>query len=95
MFQHFVITRFNLRQKDWVASKSNNQVLTDQWMENRLTLFTHYCFPSLLMQSEQNFTLLMFFDITTPEKNRSTISQLQQQFPNFIPVFIDGMDAFY
>ena len=95
MFQHFVITRFNLRQKDWVTSKSNNQVLTDEWMENRLRLFTHYCFPSLLMQSEQNFTWLVFFDITTPVKYRSIISQLQQQFPNFMPIFIDGMDEFY
>ncbi|MGO4891672.1 glycosyltransferase [Flavobacterium sp. W21_SRS_FM6] len=63
MFQHYVITRFNLRQKDWLASKSNNEVLTDEWMENRLTLFSHYCFPSLLKQSTQNFTWLGRVDL--------------------------------
>jgi hypothetical protein len=51
MFQHFVITRFNLRKKDWQTSKKT-QVLTDIWMEGRLELFEYYCFSSLKAQTK-------------------------------------------
>jgi hypothetical protein len=94
MFQHFVITRFNLRKADWKTSKTNTQVLTDTWMENRLALFENYCFSSLKAQSEQNFTWLVFFDITTPDRFRKEISRLESAFERFIPIFIDGMDEF-
>tara|TARA_R110002012_G_scaffold92342_2_gene224372 strand:- start:740 stop:1576 length:837 start_codon:yes stop_codon:yes gene_type:complete len=94
MFQHFVITRFNLRKKDWQTSKSNTQVLTDTWMENRLALFENYCFSSLKAQTIQNFTWLVFFDITTSDKFRREITRLEQIFPQFTPIFIDGMDEF-
>lgn len=94
MFQHFVITRFNLRKKDWQTSKSNTQVLTDTWMENRLALFENYCFSSLAAQTEQNFTWLVFFDNTTPDKFRSVIARLELTFSQFTPIYIDGMDAF-
>jgi len=36
MFQHFLITRFNLRKKGWNTTRTNSEVLTDEWMENRL-----------------------------------------------------------
>ena len=94
MFQHFIITRFNLRKVDWTLSKTNAPVLTDTWMSNRLALFENYCFSSLTAQTEQNFTWLVFFDITTPDKFRREITRLEQIFPQFTPVFIDGMDAF-
>tara|TARA_R110001592_G_scaffold216280_2_gene469886 strand:+ start:659 stop:1495 length:837 start_codon:yes stop_codon:yes gene_type:complete len=94
MFQHFVITRFNLRKKGWQTSKSNTQVLTDTWMENRLALFENYCFSSLVAQTEQNFTWLVFFDTTTPEKFRTVIAKLESTFSQFTPIYIDGMDEF-
>ncbi|MGY0580694.1 MAG: glycosyltransferase [Paraglaciecola chathamensis] len=94
MFQHFLITRFNLRKKDWQTSKHNKQVLTDTWMENRLALFEDYCFSSLQAQTEQNFTWLVFFDTTTPDRFRSVIARLEQTFSQFTPIYIDGMDEF-
>lgn len=94
MFQHFVITRFNLRKKDWQTSKSNSQVLTDMWMQGRLELFENYCFCSLKAQTEQNFVWLVFFDSTTAVKFRQVITRLAEEFSAFTPIFIDGMDAF-
>lgn len=95
MFQHFVITRFNLRKKEWLETKNNSPVLTNNWMDNRLKLFEDYCFSSLLKQSQQNFIWLVFFDVSTTTIYRYKIEQLKQQFSNFVPIYIDGMDAFY
>ncbi len=94
MFQHFVLTRFNLRKKDWQTTRTNTQVLTDTWMINRLELFENYCFSSLKAQTEKNFTWLVFFDSSTPEIFREVISRLDNEFSSFTPVYIDGMTEF-
>ena len=95
MFQHFILTRFNLRKKDWETTRTNTKVLTDEWMRNRLELFENYCFSSLKHQTTKDFTWLVFFDISTPEEFRQTISRLNDEFPTFKPIYIDGMEAFY
>ncbi|MFT6898048.1 MAG: hypothetical protein ACJA13_002464 [Paraglaciecola sp.] len=94
MFQHFVITRFNLRKKDWQTSKNKTQVLTDTWMEGRLELFEHYCFSSLKAQTKQNFLWLVFFDTSTADKFRQVIDRLAEEFSAFTPIYIDTMDVF-
>ena len=45
-YNHFLITRFNLRNPKWVSDKKNTPVLTDQWHENRFKLFNDFCFES-------------------------------------------------
>lgn len=94
MYQHYLITRFNLRASNWKVSKSNKMVLTDEWHKNRFQLFTDYCFSSVLSQTNQNFKWLVYFDISTPDKYKSIIESLESQMENFIPIFIDGMDNF-
>jgi len=94
MFHHFLITRFNLRNADWKVSKSNNEVLTEEWHKDRFQLFTDFCFPSVQSQSNQNFKWLVFFDKTTPEKYKSLIQTFQSKMENFIPLFIDDMNSF-
>ena len=66
MFQHFILTRFNLRKKGWDETKSQSKVLTDKWMENRLELFEQYCYSSIKAQTKKDFEWLVFFDKTTP-----------------------------
>ncbi|MDT0555137.1 glycosyltransferase [Patiriisocius hiemis] len=94
MFQHFLITRFNLRKETWTTNKQNVAVLTEEWHENRFKLFKDYCFASVAAQTNKNFVWLVFFDTTTSEKYRLVIQELEQQLSNFKPVFVDGMDAF-
>jgi hypothetical protein len=36
MFQHFLITRFNLRKETWTTNKQNVAVLTEEWHETDL-----------------------------------------------------------
>lgn len=94
MFQHFLITRFNLRKETWTTNKQNVAVLTEEWHENRFKLFKDYCFTSVAAQTNKNFVWLVFFDSTTSEKYREIIKELQRELDNFKPVFVQGMDSF-
>ena len=94
MFQHFLITRFNLRKTSWNTTRNNSQVLTDEWMKNRLKLFENFCYASVQKQTNTNFKWLVFFDKETDTKFRDMIGRLAKQFALFKPIYIDGMDAF-
>ncbi|WP_426429694.1 glycosyltransferase [Winogradskyella sp. HB-48] len=93
-YNHFLITRFNLRNPKWVADKKNAPVLTDQWHENRFKLFNDFCFESVKAQTNQNFQWLVFFDTTTPQKFRDIVDTFKSKMDNFIPIYVNGMDLF-
>jgi len=94
-FQHFVITRFNLRDQNWDnLTKSKNLILTESWLTDRFELFENYCFPSVMNQSNTNFEWWVFFDFETPKPFLDRINLLKKKFDKFIPIFIDGMDSF-
>lgn len=93
-YNHFLITRFNLRNPKWVADKKNTPVLTDQWHENRFKLFNDFCFESVKAQTNQNFQWLVFFDTTTPQKFRDIVDTFKSKMDNFIPIYVNGMDLF-
>ncbi|WP_291117078.1 glycosyltransferase [Flavobacterium sp. UBA6135] len=93
-FKHYLITRFNLRNKKWDVTKNNESLLTDQWMNHRMELFENYCLPSVKSQNNKNFTWLLFFDITTSDVFKNWILNTTKD-TNFIQCFfIDGMDSF-
>jgi hypothetical protein len=94
LFDHFIITRFNLRKKEWTTSRSNSLVLTDEWLTNRMQLFETYCLPSVLGQRNTNFKWLVYFDTTTPDPVKERITAICNENPLFQPRFCDGMDAF-
>jgi len=94
MFQHYIITRFNLRRKDWNTTKNNEVVLSDSWLKERFELFENYCFPSVKNQTNQNFKWLVFFDTNTPNNYKNKINKLVDDYKNFQPFFIDGMELF-
>jgi len=94
MFQHYIITRFNLRRKDWNTTKNNEVVLSDAWHKERFELFENFCFPSVKNQTNQNFKWLVFFDTNTPNIFRKKISQYVKEYHNFYPFYIAGMNSF-
>ncbi len=53
--QHFLFTRFNLRNESWNSTKNANPVLTEEWLEKRFDLFERFCLPSVKAQINQNF----------------------------------------
>ncbi|MCM8570484.1 putative rhamnosyl transferase [Gramella jeungdoensis] len=91
--KHFLITRFNLRAAHWQTSKTGNPVLTEDWLKKRFFLFETYCLPSVVNQTQQNFTWLVFFDTHTPTEYRRRAIQISKEYPNFFPVFIDGIES--
>lgn len=94
MFQHYILTRFNLRADDWTVTKNNEKVLTEEWLEERFDLFENYCFTSVKNQTNQNFKWLVFFDINTPEVYKQKVENYRKTYQNFLPFFINGMNDF-
>ncbi len=94
MFQHYILTRFNLRSDDWTVTKNNEKVLTEEWLEERFDLFENYCFTSVKNQTNQNFKWLVFFDINTPEVYKQKVENYRKTYQNFLPFFINGMNDF-
>ena len=91
MFEHYLITRFNLRNPKWNVTKNNELLLTEEWMEDRIELFRNYCLPSVMAQNNQNFKWLLYLDTTTSDKNRALISELVLPFSRIEVFYIDGM----
>lgn len=95
MFQHYLITRFNLRNPKWDVTKNNETLLTDEWMEHRMGLFGNFCFPSVAAQANTNFTWLIYFDVTTPQRFQDEIATMIAGHSNIRTFFINGMPDFY
>lgn len=94
MYQHFLITRFNLRNPRWTSSRSRHPALSDAWLEERFALFDNYCFPSVAAQTCKDFVWLVYFDTETPAHWRQKINSYQDICGNFQAVFVDGMAGF-
>lgn len=95
MFDHYLITRFNLRNPQWDFTKNKGSLLTDEWMENRLELFENFCFPSIIAQKNKNFSWLLFLDESTTPKFRTRLEHLTANHTFIKLFFIDGMGAFH
>lgn len=91
---HFLITRFNLKVKDWTQTRDGHEVNQTDWLEHRYELFERFCWPSIVGQSNQDFQWLVFFDIDTPEKFRSRNDELALAYRNFKPLYINGVNEF-
>ena len=94
MFRHYIITRFNLRAKEWQFTKNSTKVLDENWLENRFELFEKYCLPSLLSQTNKNFEWVIYFDTETPAFYKDKIEAYRQKLPNLVPVFVENMELF-
>jgi len=94
MFDHYLITRFNLRNPKWEVTKNHETLLTDEWMEDRMWLFETFCFPSVVAQTNTNFSWILYLDTTTTDKYKQRMQQLVANHPNIHLFYIDGMPAF-
>ncbi len=95
MFKHYLITRFNLRNKNWDVTKNNEALLTRDWMTHRLWLFENFCLPSVTNQSNKDFTWLIYFDITTDDDFKTQIHSLLEPHTFIKYFFVEGMEAYY
>jgi hypothetical protein len=94
LYEHFLVTRFNLRAGNWKTTRTGINVLTDSWLKNRFRIFEEYCLPCVAGQTNQNFRWLLFFDSGTPPSYKDRIMELKARHGFIEPRFIDSMDQF-
>lgn len=94
MFKHYLITRFNLRNPNWNKTKNNESLLTDEWMSHRISLFSDFCLPSIIGQSNSNFKWIICFDTTTKPEFKEQILTLISPHKHIVALFVDGMNNF-
>ena len=82
MFEHFLITRFNLLQMPNYSDPDQETWIA--WTKTRFTIFQNFCFPSVLHQTNKNFKWLIYFDAATPSEFNDQIKELKQH--DFIEV---------
>ena len=91
MFEHFLITQFNLLQ--FPNSTNTDRESWVDWTQKRFAIFQHFCLPSLVHQTNKNFKWLIYFDAATPSEFDEQISELKQyQFINIC--YVDGYNDF-
>lgn len=91
--RHLIITRFNIR-----IDRDIDYVMTDEWMQTRLSLFEQYCLPSVAAQTCQDFTWLVLMNQNTAATFRQRMVVLSQQCPMMRIVDaqpITDLSAFY
>lgn len=92
MFQHFIITRFNLPHFNYKTDKNKAKVLTDDWLRYRLDLFKKYCFYSVANQTNKNFIWLVYFDAKSPDYLKNEIKNFSNSLENFKPFFCNEIE---
>jgi hypothetical protein len=88
-FRHVILTRFNIRYTEDPNAPSIG--VDPDWLRDRFELFNRYCLPSLVAQTQQSFSWILFFDRNTPEPFAEKVRGLAQQYPNIHPVFCDDL----
>jgi hypothetical protein len=71
MFDHAILTRFNLPSAGYEGFVRASPC----WLENRMALFERYCLPAVLAQTSRNFQWLIFFDPQTPDWAKAIIQK--------------------
>jgi Putative rhamnosyl transferase len=79
-YKHFILTRFWFAKGPTGANATTSDV--SQWFENRIKLFESYCLPSVVAQSCQEFTWMIYLDTRAPEQYVSKIRGLVSPYKN-------------
>lgn len=91
-FDHYIATRFNIQHSGWQNTKSGNEVLTENWLQNRFEIFEKYTLPAVLNQSSKNFKWCIFFDLNTSQVFKKKIQRLLEKHLFMSAIFIENYD---
>jgi Putative rhamnosyl transferase len=78
-FEHFLLTRFNVR---------HDQRVADDWLHHRLGYFERLCIASVTQQTNRNFRWLVYFDNERAQWFQNEVDRLAVDA--FEPVWVDG-----
>lgn len=91
--QVFIATRFNVvySEPHLAKDKSGNPTRTESWLARRFELFERICLPSMMAQTDSDFTWLVFFSDGTPRAYKERVAGINARFPAFVPIYLyDG-----
>jgi hypothetical protein len=88
--RHFIITRYNLAVPQWYE-ENENLFESQKWLEKRNDHFLRFCYPSVINQTSNQFTWLIFFQSGTEHFLKPVLLKLGAH--SFIqPIFINGVN---
>lgn len=70
MYKYLLLTRFNVFYQTKIKNRGYDP---EVWLSERLDIFLKFCFPSILNQSEKNFTWFFYIDANTPSHIRERL----------------------
>ena len=91
IFEHFIITRFNLPIYNRTKAGSVSSI-DIEYLRQRFDIFERYCMPSIQQQSCQNFKWLVLFDENTPLEFKNRVLYLHNKYEKLIPCFLNLAD---
>lgn len=91
--KHFLITRFNLKNKKILKNNAVVNPLSKEWLDQRFHIFETYCLPSIINQTNQNFIWVVCFDSDTPEDFKPRVEDISRSYSNFKPIYVDGFSS--
>ncbi|GAB3219687.1 hypothetical protein J0A67_04875 [Algoriphagus aestuariicola] len=77
-FKHILFTRFNIYYKTKMAQKGFDP---EFWLLERFEIFRKYCFPSVVKQSNLNFTWMIYVDSETTPAVYNSLKELITPYP--------------
>jgi hypothetical protein len=92
-YTHYLITRYNVMYPGWKKDKLGVQTLGADWMKHRYDVFTRYCLPSVINQSEKNFRWLIYIDRATDPLFSDQLKKVISESPHFEIREVSGYDA--
>jgi hypothetical protein len=94
LFSHFVITRFNIKNRGWIRDNKNLEVNNDEWLKYRVGIFEKFCLPSIINQTNKDFLWLVFFDISPSDFLKGKIRIWEKDCINFRAVYVEDYESF-
>jgi hypothetical protein len=88
-FAHLLLTRFNVRFIDDPSAPSIG--VDPSWLDDRFGLFERYCLPTVVGQTQQRFSWLLFFDSATPAAFVDRVNDLAARHPQILPTFCESL----
>lgn len=90
-FDHFIITLFNLKN---FLDGSNQESIWLQWTEDRIKLFQEFCLPSVVNQTNKDFTWLLYFDISSPLAIKEYVHDITRNYPFIQIIYANSYEGF-
>jgi hypothetical protein len=92
MFIHYLVTRFNIKVTHFGPEQMNSPEMDLDWLNKRLDLFLKFCAPSVLEQTNNKFTWLIYFDPATPQSILEKIQFLKTNIIQTEFIFIGNYE---